>query len=453
MAQAAWVSAELPSPRTSAPRISVQLLQTQYATDASLETQSNTYQYVMPRLYAKAPLANIFQWKVDFNGVLPVSEAGESHYFFPDLYAGLDDQKRGLALYFGRKRQTWSELDNDLHLGLWEPLFRWDHARPVAMGLTGFHFESRQRIFQIKAMLSPFYLPDQQPDFEIVDGEIVSGNRWFRRPIHSLEIGNSPSEVRYKVNEPEVKDVVMNESYALMGRIGKKTGPFFRASWAKKPMNQFHLGIDLEDSFRVDLDTFEAEVNPIIVNHELLTVEAGYNTEAVRGYISFTQERFEDPNLPTRWEETDLNDSNYLGLGLKHRAPNPFVRNSALTWSYAKREKKNEDRNTRIDGELDASTSRFPFESWLSLKWDFKKAFKLFRKSRQWQNSITYSYSAKDDGDWIALNSTVNMTRDFQIYVSADMFGAGKNVSQDDRSFISIYRNNDRVQGGFVYAF
>ena len=455
---AAWVSTELEAPKTGSPRISMQFLQSQYATDATLDTQSNSYQYVMPRLYAKSPEKQAFQFEMDFNGILPLSEAAESHYFFPDLYMGLKDQKRGLSVYFGRKRQQWSQLDDEMGLGLWQPLFRWDQARPLAMGLTGFHFESKHKLLQFNAMVSPFFLPDQQSDFEIIDGQIVSGNRWFRQPLRYVKFGKSDSIINYDVLKPEIADVVLNESYAFSARLGKSTGGFIKASWANKPINQFHLGVNAKEILRLDQgQSLDISVEPFVVRHELRTVEAGYIERDFRSFISFTAEIIEDPKLQDKdpsksYEETELIDSNYLGMGIEHRAPLPYIPNSKFTWSFARRDKadKQKDEATRIEGEWGASTQRLPFENWFSFKWD---AIKPLAKKRSVQTSVIYSYSPSDDGDWLAFNTTLSWNEKWQWYVSGDIFGAGNIENELDRSFITIYRNNDRVQGGFVYVF
>src|SRR5690606_34253780 len=102
-------------------------------------------------------------------------------------------------------------------------------------------------------------------------------------------------------------------SYAIsvVAKNQSSTGTWARVSAAQKPMNQIHIAIDTEDAINYNSLQLTAPVYPYVIHHQLVTGEMGVDREDFRATLSFTQEKFEAPGVPDKWEETELADSDY----------------------------------------------------------------------------------------------------------------------------------------------
>lgn len=452
-ASSVWTDLDNIHKTEPAGQLSLQMLANQYFTSPTLEEQSSRYQYVLPRFNWESNNDSGNQYTTDFRAVLPLSREGEAHFFFPEVFWGYRTSIDGPSISFGRRLFDWSMLDRSLGLGIWQPLFRWDHARPDEMGLTGLFLQTGKKgPIRITLLLSPIFLPDQQPDYQISDGNIVSGNRWFRPPITTVSVGKSFSELHYEVYEPEVKDVVWNEVYAINMQAGYETGPFFQASWADKPMNQFHLGIDTSQSLRTDLgNILEPRVYPVLVRHQIWTIEAGIKNNDYKFFVSYTGEKVGDSNTPDNWEQTPLTEGSYQGIGIEHRVPFSIFKDSTFQWVFAHREEDSAIHTvSSLDGPIDSSTQRIEIQDWGMLKWNTNK---YLGDGQLLRSTIAFNYSLVDSGQWLSFDMNLQMGPKWSWYVSGDILGASDNVQVENESFISQYKNNDRLQGGFVYVF
>jgi hypothetical protein len=268
-----------------------------------------------------------------------------------------------------------------------------------------------------------------------------------------LEIGNTASSIVYEVEEPEVRDVVLNESYALkLEWRPEKLGPFFSGAWTHKPMNQFHLGIDISNSLRTDRgDELTPVIHPVLVKHDLLTFEAGFDQRDYKFFVSHTIEKIKNPGLPDSWEQTKLMDAEYQGLGIRHLADIPFARSSEILWMFARRKELGGRLSaTRIEGNIEASTQRMAFREWAQLSWITDEPV---LKGKRLKSEVSYRYSSSDQGQWLSMDSTLVWNKRWSFYVSADILGAKDNVDLRQESFISLYKNNDRIEGGMIYVF
>lgn len=421
--------------------IGAEFLQTQYLSPAvDPLNQADTYSYFNPHLLYQNKSA-----MADLRAVVALNTEGDTHFYFPQLFYG--DKNAA----FGRKQHSWSQLDQDFQLGLWQPLFRWDHTRPVTMGLTGLflHREPTQNL-RITLFASPLFLPDQQPDYKIEDGKVISGNRWVRNPIDSIDFLKNSTSLKYNVVEPDLQDVIFRESIAAKVQLGSNTGFWAQVSWAQKPNNQFHLGVDISESYDSSSDELAPRIHPVVVDHKLLTVEVGHRTQMVGTYFSFTQEHFSDPKLPAEYIQTELADTRHLGLVLEHEFFPSLPGRHRLIWSANERiildEK--DGGKTRIEGEVSASTQRMSFKRWLGL--DYRSTMAL-KRGRSIQLRSGYRHSPEDSGEWVNLRADLQWNRSLSFFANADVFGAEE--KSETPSFVSYYSNNDRFEGGISYVF
>lgn len=420
--------------------VGADFLQTQYLSPAvDPINQADTYSYVNPHfLYQNQ------RFIADLRGVIALNTEGDTHFYFPEFFYG----DKNVAI--GRKKYQWSQLDQDFQLGLWQPLFRWDHTRPTEMGLTGLFLHRRiNSNLNITVFASPIFLPDQQPDYKIEDGKVISGNRWVRNPIDSIDFLKNSTTLKYNVLEPDIEDVIFRQSVAAKLRFGGDSGYWGQVAWTQKPNNQFHLGVDISESYDSGNDELAPRIHPVVVDHRLLTLEMGYKAELIGTYVSFTQERFSDPHLPSDYIQTQLADTRHLGLVLEHELMPSLPGQHRLIWSANQRSVMDEkEAKTRIEGEVSASTQRMAFERWLGL--DYKSKLHL-KRGRNLQSRIGYRYSPEDAGEWVTMGTSLQWSRSLSFFANADLLGA--NQKSASPSFISYYSNNDRFEGGISYVF
>ena len=86
----------------------------------------------------------------------------------------------------GRKILDLSSVDRDFHLGLVQPLFTQDFLKYEHQGLTGFHAEFIDKNYDVSLSVLPLYFPSQGPSVREENGEIITSNRWVRKPPRGI---------------------------------------------------------------------------------------------------------------------------------------------------------------------------------------------------------------------------------------------------------------------------
>lgn len=435
--------------------IDVTLTQTNYSGKPQISQQDKQYSSISPsfvifkRWGSPENVNDVFH--THGLAVVPMSDGVDLGVAVPEMYYQREIPQSRLTFSLGRKMQTWSEMDSFWDLGVWHPLVRWDASQPIEQGLSGAFFEFQGDQSKTVIMVSGFYLPDQQPSYREVGGKIVSANRWFRAPVASANFEHSGGEVFYKVKEPSVGDVLQQNSYAIMTRLGDPNyGGYLRLALADKPQNQFHLAVDPEGIFNIKNIDFTAPVYPMVVRQRLYTVESGYKWAYSQMVISSTLEEFQEPNVNEDWQQTELIDSRYTGL-IFSQSLTPFnFKRASVNVSYVQKDAKHDAKEaTIIKGDIEASTSKFQFEKMAGLSANFN----LIRKySREVDVELKYVYSLGDQGEWVQAGVNWREDRDWVWAVSGDVFGVPQGTSAST-SFISKFRGNDRVMGSLTYVF
>ncbi len=145
---------------------------TNMAVDLNLETQSPGFNYRLN------PVAQ---------GALEVRD--EFYFGIPEAYVQPRKIAPGFNLTIGRQKRTWSRLDEQFHLGVWQPQLRWDYLAPIQQGLTGVFFDwSLSTNLNFTFFTSPLHIPDQGPQFRLENGQFMSANRWFAQPTSRVAL-------------------------------------------------------------------------------------------------------------------------------------------------------------------------------------------------------------------------------------------------------------------------
>ena len=381
--------------------------------------------------------------------VIPASGGVDQQLAVPQMYFRYTAEPHRLNFTLGRYREDWSSLDDHSHLGLWQPLARWDAVRPISQGLTGLFATVEDQKFRIVYFASSVFLPDQGPGFSVKGGRFTSSNRWFRPPVDQAEIKNTEAQIFYAVDTPSTASVVNQGSQALMVEVGQRNdGLFAKASVADKPMNQFHLG--LEPTIAAASGVISVTVHPYVVKHNLYTLESGYRFNEGQFVLSQTWEKFENPNLPDKFQQSELIDSQYTGAVFNHDLSNFGLHNANIDLSYVQRTKATSAaKETIVQGSVESSSQRLSFSRLAGLQFE-KNIFHNFINSLD--AAVGYFYSVDDQGEWLHGDISYQYDRRWLWNLSGDIFGAS-GVIDANASFISKFRGNDRMIGSFSYVF
>jgi hypothetical protein len=432
-------------------RVQFSAEQFNYGTGGSLPEQQNQYVDFAPSIQYLRHFGSDTSRSVvgaEALAIIPASQGVGSQLAIPELYLNRSSSEQKLSFTVGRWRREWSALDEHSHLGLWQPLARWDSVRPISQGLTGLFVSFDDDLVRAVYFASPLYLPDQGPEYELKDGRFTSSNRWFRPPVDQAQIKNVETPIFYRIDTPAVSNIVNRTSQALMVEVGaREQGAFGRFAFADKPMNQFHLGLETTVSSGGDLNVL---VHPYVVKHNLYSLETGYRFNEGSLLVSQTWERFENPNLSDKFQQSELIDSQYTGAVLTHDLSNFGWRRSSLDLSYVQRTKATSGaKDTLIVGGVESSSQRLTFARLAGVQFQ-KNIFRNFVNSLD--TGLGYFYSLDDQGEWLHGDLTYKYDRQWVWNLSGDIFGASGLIDAN-ASFISKFRGNDRMIGSFSYVF
>ncbi len=238
-----------------------------------------------------------FEAKYDLD-VTDVSDSDvHSNYFLPaEAYITTNWLAESLKISFGRKVLTWSELDQDWNLGLWQPRWRWDYLKPKEFGFTGVFFEMKYPAFHFLAFVSPVFIPEHGAPIQNVNGQLRSGTRWFVSPPSEFEFKTQTTGITYDVDFDEGK-IVSQESFGFLTQVGDlDQGVWARMAYANKPLNQ--LGFDImRNSF---VDETNIYIRPRVLRHELTSMDLGYAHRYYRVTVSYLFDSVKRDRVPTQ---------------------------------------------------------------------------------------------------------------------------------------------------------
>lgn len=440
-----------PSPPTSS--LTLDLTQSQYLSGRQTSAQNA----------ANTNLRILGQWRsgrsVQFggSGLMEGVLGGafnQLYYAVPELYMGFGSaqpsiENGSIRVTVGRQRRHWSRFDEEFNMGVWQPQLRWDYLDPIQQGLTGIFFDMRASNFSASFFTSPVYLPDQGPDFELSHGQFRSPNRWFFEPQSRIGLFDTGAALRYKLDRPAEEDVILQSSFGGILRYDPP-GPFWtQLSYAYKPLNQLHLGIECSQCFDINSTEATATIHPVVAKHRVVTWEAGWDTPKYSGWVSATSDTPHETGLPTDWEESSLNPTVFLGGSFEHVLP-WWRGTSKLKYSYMKRfETKTGDTDPLTGDQVESSLDRYPYRELAAVEWTWRAFYHLrdrfFIKAR-------YDYSIPERGSWLSARLAW-VHRQWTYRLGMDILGTEVDPSSKNAGLFTQFRSNDRVFGGLSYAF
>lgn len=364
-----------------------------------------------------------------------------------ELYAGSENKEKSGRpfIYVGRKKFEWSDIDSYWSMGLFQPRFRWDYLSERENGLFGLFFGARNDYVQAHAYVSPLFIPEQGAPFEISRGTCRTVSPWFACPSSTVTVFGQPTAVNFNLDMPPIKKLIMHNGGGASLRIGKYKGPFVRASYAHKPMNQIMLAF--EGRLNLAGGNIPATIHPRVMYHDIYAIDVGVQDTRHNVTFSAILERPHRDYTPPTWNTQESSNATVIGGTIRTR-PIRSAQATRMEFSYQYRKGGvAPDQGPFVSAGSDFFEPRFSFQNAMSIA-----IFTPF--SEDWAKKFMYSMKFINDtshaGNVLVMDTffypwpTVNMNLGF------DLLGSAATSPVD---FIARYQRNDRVRGGISYVF
>jgi len=376
-----------------------------------------------------------------------IGTAGHSYIKVPELYyqAG---RFGPIKSFFGRWKTNWSFADDYWNMGLTQPQFLWDGARPEAQGLTGLFVDYKSSSsFRLTGFLSYVFLPTQGATYTLSDGSLISSNPWFVAPVEAVSFSNELFRLNYEINTPAASDVVFRPSLGLrMSYNERNLGAFVNGFYFLKPRNELLLPFQ----GNLNLTTFNGDVTvtPVVANHQLLGMDVGYRLENAELNLSWIYEGDivldappEASTFPQLPDQNVFSGALSLDLTPRHQ----------VWFSYIEVVR---DPTTALGVYQDSNVNVFSFRN------RFEKAFRLEWRGQfllreavpQVESRLAWTQSPESQTTWLSGRLAWWLSPSLEVIGQCDLFGSTEE-QPDGIDMPSRYQNNDRCLLGGHYAF
>jgi len=354
---------------------------------------------------------------------------------------------------FGRKKEPWSQLDEDWQLGIWQPLFRWDYLRPESQGLTGFFLTWKAEGAEIGFFWSPLFLPEQGPSFQIVEGRIDSRSPWFSEPANSAVLFSQPTPIQYTVATPAVSDVIEQNSFGLRFTVGDadKVGIYSRGSYAYKPRNSLSLPFEAPLITTPTNQTVQVTVYPQVERHHLGAFDLGVQSELVGVSLAALAEFPENKRVDANLNRQELDPQILISPTIRTQFWRERSWGPRVSLSYLHQ---NGGETTELGPVVEISRGEVfgPRLSWT-------RAIQVQIESVLIQkevSSLNFKFRWLEDfdqrGSLVSTELRWKALSHLQLMLAGDVLGS-RAASRDQSGLINRYRGNDRIIGGVAYVF
>ena len=381
-----------------------------------------------------------------------VQSSQEQYFGLPELYIGeARSNGAGFRLTVGRQKRHWSYFDEEFGMGIWQPQLRWDYLDPIQQGLTGLFVDvDLGHSLALTFFTSSVFLPDQGPNFQLVDGQFQSENRWFWAPRTNVLFGRSESQMSYVLDRPSTNDVVFQPSVGGQMRFQQQGSPFWaQASYAYMPMNQMHLAFDCPQCTDLVSMNVEATIHPMVLRHRVATLETGLEDDQQKGWLSATLDVPDSPSGPAQWIQSSTNQVLFVGGSYQHFLP-LFNHPGWLKASYLKAIQTSQTPANILGQQWEESSlDRYPYQEVSAVEWNW---LLLQRATSQLSWRTRYTYSFPDQGGWLSTQVWLSQKK-WTWNLGIDLLGSSIDPYSANAGLFSRYRENGRATGGLSYAF
>lgn len=346
----------------------------------------------------------------------------------------------------GRRLHFWSNVDRVWSLGHMQPLLRWNPLDAQEQGLAGV-FLSGSTWWGGKwtFFISPLFIPDQGPGYELKDGQFQTTNPWYRTPPQNIQFQGQLLKVDYILHQPETKSIIQRPTYALQWASDSlqqlRQGHFENNFWlqmtaASKPVNQLSL------AYRPTLVTNRVRIDlyPDVYSEKILAADLGYEKPSWRALFSALYSEPDGLSSDESLDRPDVRPS--LALG-----PQLSCDLFKMTWtlSYLKiNGQRTIDIGPDQSNDRVSFSERFLFHEAAQLQVDWQQNWlqKMLTTS-----TLAYQASGAEQFQKIQFKTNLNWRGPWNIWAQLILIDSAENSS----SGISTYRDLDQFWLGVKY--
>lgn len=351
-------------------------------------------------------------------------------------------------LSVGRKKVNWSRLDETWHLGLYQPLFKWNPLDSSTQGLTGLFLEMNDPNWGLKIFASFLNIPDQGPSYEIKNGNFERVNPWFQTPPKYVRFLGQTDVVNYDIQKPQANEVIFNRSFVAQLHLGDETsGPYLQTAFAHKPANQLAMGFD---GYLTADDKAQVRIVPKVFYHSLVSGEVSYSKANFGAGLTGLLERPEAPDFAPELSYALYQPSTLVS---------PFVEYRSRAYRAQLAYLKIEGGEAELQGGFvpPGSTStgsavlpmRYPFREALVAEFSGQQSFK---KQRLLTESVNYTEGAAHLFSQWTLKTELQLSRLYRVNAALQVLRADDSPAAG-RTLVGQYQNNDSLSLGGSYVF
>lgn len=341
------------------------------------------------------------------------------------------------AIHIGRRKQSWSDVDDRWNLGFFQPQFRANPLNVESQGLTGIFYEHTSQNWTLNLYGSSLFIPDQGPNFEIKDSQFVASNPYFAPPPQNIYFQSVLLPIDYNIQKPEISDVIFQTSFGLQIKYGDKNGFYSSLSSIYKPSNQLAYGwkgVLVTDRVRVD-------IQPKTYYEKAVNVDLGYKDDWGDIGLSALYLEAEQPDFAANYNKPIFSKNITIGPHLTYIFK-PFTFEVAGLFNQDGKvveEGPNSDQFKRTLSQMflyqNAYLVQLGYKALVLPNMKYKTSFQWLEaennllKTIKWQNLIDFK------GPW-------KLTLDILLVETSD-----------EVSNVSSYRNLDQAWLGVIYVF
>lgn len=354
-----------------------------------------------------------------------------------------------IKVVVGRYINHWSQMDQEWQLSIWHPQNLYDPLRPQLLGFVGTAVILGGDLWSFKNFAGGVFLPDERPSFHTnALGEAQSASRWVSAPSSNISLFEQDIYSYYKVEDPYLKNVLLQPSYMGQFILGDLNEKWISASYADKPLNQIFFRADSKLS--IPSISVESSIYYHSIRHRLGAIETGFKLGEWNGHIGFLNEQLEDIQLPPHWLFPIIPSYFFASAGLSKNFSFARWSKNTLKFSLLKSWVRDPNQAMNLIGADTASLislDRFKFKEGFFISWssDF-----FYAQRTKAQFFIRYWYSIDQKGGWLESRFSFWMKEGFAVDLELDILGKKTRYQE---GFFGKYGSNDRIKARVRYDF
>ena len=115
----------------------------------------------------------------------------------------------------GRQVLDWYPMEKFWTLGKLNGLRSFSLTEEEREGLVGLKLKRKMWGGEVDIFGSLLYLPELNPGYQFVDGNIVGNNEWSRMPPTQIRFREGRAPVRFELIEPDIKKLISKQSFGV----------------------------------------------------------------------------------------------------------------------------------------------------------------------------------------------------------------------------------------------